>query len=158
MRLPKWIPCLVFASCSHLFSFSAWYGSRLNPKVGRLPKAWNFYSSISRSDERCRRYVSGKQIVITVPSGKVTRRVDEDLNLTCRVTAKETYSISWDIPQNKQLQVDRIKTEDKFNEQSVTIYRLGEVDTGMYTCTAQHDKTVLKQIVYVSVSSQGKIL
>lgn len=112
-----------------------------------------FLSVIRKSAES-----EGKQIVITVPSGKVTRRVDEDLNLTCRVTAKETYSISWDIPQNKQLQVDRIKTEDKFNEQSVTIYRLGEVDTGMYTCTAQHGKTVLKQIVYVSVSSQGKIL
>lgn len=109
-----------------------------------------FLSVIRKSAES-----EGKQIVITVPSGKVTRRVDEDLNLTCRVTAKETYSISWDIPQNKQLQVDRIKTEDKFNEQSVTIYRLGEVDTGMYTCTAQHDKTVLKQIVYVSVSSQA---
>ncbi|CAN7937240.1 unnamed protein product [Ixodes hexagonus] len=96
----------------------------------------------------------GNPQVITVPSGRVTRRVGEDLNLTCKIASDKTFSIMWMMPQDQDLQVHRIKKEDRFNEQSVTIYQLEEPDTGMYTCVAQHHDTVFRKRVYVSVSMQ----
>ncbi|KAG0444474.1 hypothetical protein HPB47_013759 [Ixodes persulcatus] len=94
------------------------------------------------------------QQVITVPSGRVTRRVGEDLNLTCKIASDKTFSMMWMMPQDPELQVHRIKKEDRPNEQSVTIYHLEEADTGVYTCVAQHRDTVFKKRVFVSVSVQ----
>lgn len=96
----------------------------------------------------------GNQQVITVPSGRVTRRVGEDLNLTCKIASDKTFSMMWMMPQDPELQVHRIKKEDRPNEQSVTIYHLEEADTGVYTCVAQHRDTVFKKRVFVSVSVQ----
>uniref|UniRef100_A0A147BHA8 Putative very low density lipoprotein receptor n=1 Tax=Ixodes ricinus TaxID=34613 RepID=A0A147BHA8_IXORI len=96
----------------------------------------------------------GNQQVITVPSGRVTRRVGEDLNLTCKIASDKTFLMMWMMPQDPELQVHRIKKEDRLNEQSVTIYHLEEADTGVYTCVAQHRDTVFKKRVFVSVSVQ----
>lgn len=96
----------------------------------------------------------GNQQVITVPSGRVARRVGDDLNLTCRIASDKTFTIMWTMPQDPDLQVHRIKKEDRSNEQSVTIYHLEEPDTGVYTCIAQHRDTVFRKRVFVSVSLQ----
>lgn len=100
----------------------------------------------------------GKELVITVPSGKVARRVDDDLNLTCKVASDERFHITWAIPQDKVRQAHRVKIESEhFNEKTVTIYHLEEPDTGWYTCVARHhDSNVnraFNRTVYVSVST-----
>ncbi|XP_064480115.1 uncharacterized protein LOC135393783 isoform X2 [Ornithodoros turicata] len=92
-----------------------------------------------------------KQVLVTVPSGKVTRRVADDLNLTCKVFSDAKYYISWRIPQNRQLQADRIKLEDGFNTQSVTVYQLQDYDAGVYSCIARHRDRVLTKEIFVSV-------
>ncbi|XP_077517866.1 uncharacterized protein LOC144128377 [Amblyomma americanum] len=99
-----------------------------------------------------------KEPVITVPSGKVTRRVEDDLNLTCRVASKERYRITWVIPQDKVRQAHRIKIEEvHFNERTVTIYHLEEPDSGWYTCVARHHdpsvNRVFNRTVHVLVSA-----
>lgn len=99
-----------------------------------------------------------KELVITVPSGKVTRRVEDDLNLTCRVASKERYRITWVIPQDKMRQAHRIKIEEvHFNERTVTIYHLEEPDSGWYTCVARHHdpsvNRVFNRTVHVLVSA-----
>ncbi|KAL3207703.1 hypothetical protein MRX96_039579 [Rhipicephalus microplus] len=100
----------------------------------------------------------GKELVITVPSGKVARRVDDDLNLTCKVASDERFHITWVIPQDKVRQAHRVKIESEhFNEKSVTIYNLEEPDTGWYTCVARHHDSnvnrVFNRTVYVTVST-----
>lgn len=102
---------------------------------------------------RCSAGDEDKQLLVTVPSGKVTRRVADDLNLTCRVFSDTKFYISWRIPQNKQLQADRIRTEDGFNEQSVTIYQLRDFDAGIYSCIARYRDTVLRKDILVSIAS-----
>ncbi|XP_065287144.1 uncharacterized protein [Dermacentor albipictus] len=100
----------------------------------------------------------GKELVITVPSGKVARRVDDDLNLTCKVASDERFHITWVTLQDKMRQAHRIKIESEhFNEKTVTIYHLEESDTGWYTCVARHHDSnvnrVFNRTVYVSVST-----
>lgn len=99
-----------------------------------------------------------KELVITVPSGKVARRVDDDLNLTCKVASDEKFRITWIIPQDKVRQAHRVKIQSEhFNEKTVTIYHLEEPDSGLYTCVARHhDSNVnrtFNRTVYVSVST-----
>lgn len=100
----------------------------------------------------------GKEVVITVPSGKVTRRVGDDLNLTCKVNSRERFQITWIIPQDKVRQAHRVKVDaEHFNEISATIYQLEEPDTGWYTCVARlNDSSVNKSFnrtVYVAVTA-----
>lgn len=111
------------------------------------------FSAIHGSSES-----EGKEVVITVPSGKVTRRVGDDLNLTCKVNSRERYLITWIIPQDKVRQAHRVKVDaEHFNENTATIYQLEEPDTGWYTCVARpNDSNVNKtfnKTVYVAVTA-----
>lgn len=111
------------------------------------------FSAIHGSSES-----EGKEVVITVPSGKVTRRVGDDLNLTCKVNSRERFQVTWIIPQDKVRQAHRVKVDaEHFNEITATIYQLEEPDTGWYTCVArQNDSSVNKafnRTVYVAVTA-----
>ncbi|XP_075219175.1 uncharacterized protein LOC142323442 isoform X2 [Lycorma delicatula] len=89
----------------------------------------------------------------------VVRRVEETLNLTCKIiTHNENYKFKliWHTPINSSNSKNRFVYDDKTNSSNLVIQHLQENDSGDYKCEAVDKEKILLQSVSVSVKSTKK--
>ncbi|XP_023217196.1 low-density lipoprotein receptor class A domain-containing protein 3-like [Centruroides sculpturatus] len=91
-----------------------------------------------------------------VPSGYIVRRVNDELNLTCRVKTEDKvhkFLPVWMLPIKVGSDKSRITIYKTYNEISVNIQDLQEEDSGVYSCEVNSTGIVLNHNVRVFVKA-----
>lgn len=89
-----------------------------------------------------------------VPSGYIVRRVNDDLNLTCRIKTDDQmqkYSPTWQLALKTGSDKSRVTIYKGYNEISVNIHKLQEEDSGLYSCESKDNGIILNHTVRVFV-------
>lgn len=92
----------------------------------------------------------------------LVRRVEETLNLTCRVESPEgfilpVFNMSWDVPKKAQNSPIRVLKNQSVNALNLIVHQLQPYDEGEYECEAESSDTVipLKTFVNVIIKKKG---
>ncbi|XP_076329961.1 uncharacterized protein LOC143235612 [Tachypleus tridentatus] len=114
-------------------------------------------------------------IVVTISpeEDSITKRVNEDLNLVCRVTDENIaqireypssssteftcrYTLTWTLPIKLVSKKARISYFQGCNELIVTVHQLQKEDSGLYICEVTGESVNVRHPVSVTVQSMRK--
>lgn len=98
--------------------------------------------------------------IVNGNSRYLVRRVEETLNLTCKLESPEgidlpTFNMSWDVPNKTQNSPIRVLKNQSVNALNLIVHQLQSYDEGEYECEAESSAIQLKTLINVVIKKKG---